>query len=133
MGANDPQHNHIGKLEFRLGRQLASYQKEDSTPTRVWPLPIRFIQALDTAAQGTTSRNIAISNLTWVTFFFLLRPVKYCKGGTDTAQHPFRLKDVQLFIVQHPYNATTASNAVLAQADFVSLLFATHKNGIKCE
>ena len=86
---------------------------------------------MDTAAQGTTARNIAISNLTWVAFFFLLWPGKQCKGGNDTAQHPFRLKDVQFFIRQQPYNAATAFNAVLVQADFISLLFTTHKNGFK--
>ena len=103
----------MGKLNFRLGRQLASYQKEHSPPTRVRPLPVSVIQDLDTVAQGTTPRNIAIRDLTWVAFFFLLRPDEYCKDGTDTAQHPFRIKDVQFFIGQNPYNAATASNAVL--------------------
>ena len=116
MGANNPHHNLMGKLNFRLGRQLASYQKEDSPSTRVRTLPLRVIQALDTASQGTT---------TWVAFFFLLFPGKYCKGGTDTNQQLFSLKDIQLFVVQQPYNAAKASNAVLAQADFVSLLFKT--------
>ena len=133
MGANDPCHNLMGKLNYRLGRRLASYQKEDSPSTRSRTLPLRAIQALDTNAQGTTSRNIAISNLTWVTFFFLLRPGKYCKGGTDITQHPFSLKDIQLFVVQQTYNAAMVSNAVLAQADFVSLLFTTHNNGVKGE
>ena len=121
----------MGKLDFCLGRQMASYQKEDYPPTRVRPLPVRIIQALDTASQTTTARNIAISNLTWVTFFFLLRPGKYCKGGTNTAQHPFRLKDVQFFIGQQTYNDVTASNTVLAQPEFVSLLFTAQKNGVK--
>ena len=107
------------------------YQKENYRPTRVRPLLVRVIQALDTAAQGTTSINIAISNLTWVAFFFLLRPVKYYKGVTNITQHPFRLKDVQLFIGQKPYNAAMTSNNVLVQADFVSILFTTQKNGVK--
>ena len=123
----------MGKLDFRLGRQLASYQKEDSPSTRVRPLPVRVIQALDTSAQGTTSRNITISDLTWVAFFLLLRTGKYCKGGTNTAQHPFSLKDILFFIGQHPYNATTASNSVLSQSNFVDLLLITHKNGVKGE
>ena len=88
---------------------------------------------MDTATQGTTPRNIAISDLTWVAFFFLLRPGKYCKGGTNTAQHTFRIKDVQFFIRPQPYNAATASNAVLAQADFVRILFTTQNNGVKGE
>ena len=95
------------------------------------PLPVIIIQGLDTAAQGTTPRNIAIRNLTWVAFFLLLRPGEYFKGSTNTAQHPFRLKDVQFSIVQQPYNAATASKSVLAQADFVNHLFTTYKNGVK--
>ena len=133
MGANEPRHNLMGKLNFFLGRELASYQKEDSPSTIVWTLPLRVIQAIDTFAQGTISRNIAISDLTCVAFFFLLRPGKYCKGGTDTSHHPFSLKDIQLFVVNQPYNAATVSNAVLSQADFVSLLFTTQNNGVKGE
>ena len=86
---------------------------------------------MDTAAQGTTSRNIAIRDLTWVALFLILCPGEYCKGVTNTDQYPFSLKDIQLFIVQKPYNSATVSNAVLAQADFVSLLFTTQNNGIK--
>ena len=131
MGANDPFHNHMGKLDFWMGRQLVSYQKEYYPTTRVRPLPARVIQYLDTTSQGTTSRNTAISNLTWFAFFFLLRTGKYCKGGTNTSQNPFSIKAIQLFILQHPYNSATASNAVLAQADFFSLLLTTQKNGVK--
>ena len=97
----------------------------------MWPLPISVIQALDTATKETTARNIAIRNLNSVAFFLLLRPGKYCKGSTETVQHPFRLKEDQFFIGQHPHNAATASNSVLTQADFVRLLFTTQKNCIK--
>ena len=91
------------------------------------------IQALDNATQGSTPRNITISNLTWFAFFLILWPGKYCKGSTDTAQQPFRLKDVQFFIGQQPYNAATVSNAVLPQANFIRLLFTNQKNGVKGE
>ena len=133
VGDNNPRHNGMGKLDFWLVHQLASYQKEDSTLTRVQSLPVIVIQALDTYGQETTARNIAISNLTWVAFFVLLRPGEYCKGGTNTDQHPFRLKDVQFIIGHQPYNNATASNAVLAQSDFVILLFTTQNNGVKGE
>ena len=129
-GPTTPRHNGIVELNFRLGRQMASYQKGDSPPTRVRPLPVRVVQALDTSAHGTTSINIAIGDLTWVALFFLLRPGKYCKGGTNTTQHPFGIKDVLFFIGHQPYNAVMASNAVLSQDDFVSLLFTTQKNGV---
>ena len=63
VGANNPHHNSMGKLDFRLGCHLESYQKEDYPPTIMWPLPVSFTQALDTATQRTNSRNIAIINL----------------------------------------------------------------------
>ena len=115
----------MGKLDLLLGRQLESYQKEDYPPTIVQPLPVNLIQALDTATQGTYSRNIAISNLTWVALFFLLYPGEYCKDGTDTAHHPFRIRDTQFFIGHQPYNYELESNDILTQADFFSLLFTT--------
>ena len=86
---------------------------------------------VQSGAQGTTSRNITISNLTWVAFFLLLWPGKYYKGVTNTALHPFSIKDIQFFVVQQLYNATTTCNSVLDQAYFVSLLLTTHKNGVK--
>ena len=131
MGANNPRHNLLGKLGFRLGHQLVSYQKEAYPQTRVRPLPVSVIQALDTATQGTTLINIAIINVMWVSLFSFLRPGEYCKGGTNTAQQPIRLKEVQFFIGQKTYNAATVSKSVLSQADFVSLLFVTQKIGVK--
>ena len=63
VGANNPRHNRIGKLDFRMGRQLEYYKKEGSTSTIMWHLPVSVIQVLDTATQVSTSRNIAIRNL----------------------------------------------------------------------
>ena len=63
----------MGKLDFRLGLQMTSYQKEYSPPTRVYPLPVSIIQASGYAAQGITAKNIAIRDLDSVAFFFLLR------------------------------------------------------------
>ena len=95
------------------------------------PLPVNFIQDLDNSAQGTTPSNISIINLTWVTFFSLFRPDEYYKVSIDTANHPFRLKDVQLFIGKHPYNAATNTSDILAHAKFCSIFFTMQKNGVK--
>ena len=43
VGANDPHFNRMGELDFWLGRQLASYQKEYYPPTRVRTFPARVI------------------------------------------------------------------------------------------
>ena len=94
VGANDPLHNRMGKINFWMGLHLESYHKEDHTPTRVRLLPVIVIQALDTTAQGTTAINISIRDLTWVALFSLLHPGEYCRGSNNTAQHPLRLKAV---------------------------------------
>ena len=121
----------MGKLDFRLGCHLTSYWKEDYLPARVRPLPVKFIKALDTDAQETTPRNIAISDLTWVAFFFLLRSGEHYKVGNDTTHHLFIIKDVQLFIEHQSYNAATDTNDILDQSDFISLLFKKQKNRVK--
>ena len=72
VGSNNPHHKCMKKLDFWLGRHLAPYKKEDSPPTRVRPLQVNVMQALDTTAQGTTPMNTAIGDLTLVSFFFFL-------------------------------------------------------------
>ena len=57
----------------------------------LWPsrAPIYILHCLDTTAQTGTSRQQAIKDLSWISFLFLLRPVKYCKGDTDNISDPF--------------------------------------------
>ena len=75
----------------------------------------------------------ATRNLTHIAFFLMLRPGEYCREGTDKKQHPFRLRNVPLFIGRQPYNTATTPQAIINQAYFSSILFATQKNGIKGE
>ena len=51
LGASDPRNNKLGKLDFRLGRQLATYAKQDPPSTRVRPIPVSVLQALDAVCQ----------------------------------------------------------------------------------
>ena len=57
VGAKHPSHNSMGKLEFFLGRQISSYKKVEPPHTRVLPLSIHIVHALDTTLRpGTTSQ-----------------------------------------------------------------------------
>ena len=47
VGASDPRHKKLGNLNFRLGRKLATYAKQESPPTRVRPIPVSFLQSFD--------------------------------------------------------------------------------------
>ena len=42
-GATDPRLDRMGKVDFRLRRQLTCYEKEDPPPTRVRPVPITLL------------------------------------------------------------------------------------------
>ena len=83
VGAQDPRLDQLGKLDFRLRRQLAKYQKDDPAPTRVRPIPLTLLLHLHKRAtiRGEIQQHIA--DLALLAFFFLLRPGEYCKGGPD--------------------------------------------------
>jgi hypothetical protein len=64
-------------------------------------------------------------------FFFLLRPGEYTGTPSDTT--PFTLQDVQLWIGQQRFLATTIPVADLSRVTFVALTFTTQKNGVRGE
>ena len=130
---NNPRHNKLVNLNFRLVHQLATYAKQDPPPTRVRPIPVSVLQSLDAVYQGSTNGQQVIRNLAWITFIFLIRPGEYCRGGSNTAHHFFLFLYLQFFIVQQPFNAASASASPATQswAEIFSLLFTTQKNSVK--
>ena len=133
VGSPDPRLNNMGAIDFCLGRQLATYEKEDPDPGRVCPLPVSILHCMDSASNSGSPRDKAIADLAWIAFFFLLQPGEYCAGGTDTVSTPFNLRDIQFFVGDQPTQATTASATTCADVTFVSLLFTAQNNGVKGE
>ena len=133
MGAPDPRLNNMGTIDFRLVQQLVTYEKEDTTPGRVFPFPVSILHCMDSVANNGTTRDKAIVDLAWIALFFLLRPGEYCAGGTDTVSPPFNLRNIQFFVGDQPTQATIDSATTCAATTFVSLLFTTQKNGVKGE
>ena len=43
VGSTDPQLDHLGHANFRLGRQLRAYYQDNPPPTRIYPIPITLI------------------------------------------------------------------------------------------
>ena len=123
----------MGAIDFRLGRQHATYKKEDPAPVRVRPLPVSILHCMESVANIGSPRDKAITDLAWIDFFFLLQPGEYCAGETDTVSTPFNLRNIQFFVVDQPTQATTASATTCDTSTFVSLLFTTQKNGVKGE
>jgi hypothetical protein len=64
-------------------------------------------------------------------FFFLLRPGEYTGTASDTT--PFTLQDVQVWIGQQRFLATSIPVADLSRVTFVTLTFTTQKNGVRGE
>jgi hypothetical protein len=64
-------------------------------------------------------------------FFFLLRPGEYTGTPSDTT--PFTLQDVQCWIGQQRFLATTIPVEDLPRVTFVALTFTTQKNGVRGE
>ena len=66
MGANDPQYNCLEKIDFFLGHELASYNKEYPPSTQARSLPINILHDIDAYLQSGTPKQQAICDLTWI-------------------------------------------------------------------
>ncbi len=132
VGALDPRYQKGTTLiDFRLYRQLRCYSKEDPPPTRVKPLPLAVLHNVrEMAALHGDEISLAVSDLSYMAFFWLLRPGEYCSSSES---HPFRLCDVQLFIGDHRLDPLTCDLADLNRITFVTLTFTTKKNGVRGE
>ena len=134
LGTNDPRRNAIGEIDFRLARQLRSYQRTDPPPRRVKPLPTQVLdKTYATCIRGDATQQ-CIADMLWIAFFFLMRPGEYCNSGSAADEsHPFRLCDVTFRRDNRVFNAFSTPLAELISANHVALTFTTQKNGIKGE
>ena len=83
-------------LDLRLRKQLKGYEKLDTPPKRVKPLPIGIVKAiLDAGLRLGSSQSRTLGNLVTIAFYFLLRPSEYV--GTSYDYQAFTLKDVALY------------------------------------
>jgi hypothetical protein len=84
------------------------------------------------AAQPSAPPDVqAVADMIALAFFFLLRPGEYTGTASDTT--PFTLQDVQCWIGQQRFLATTIPLEDLPRVTFVSLTFTTQKNGVRGE
>mmetsp|Transcript_9230 Transcript_9230/g.13387 ORF Transcript_9230/g.13387 Transcript_9230/m.13387 type:complete len:350 (-) Transcript_9230:545-1594(-) len=134
LGLPDPRLTRFSdKLDFRLRRQLATYQRMDPAPARVKPIPLPVLQfAAAAAAQRLAVLGPVLADLLIIAFFFLLRPGEYVHSTADEAA-PFRLQDVHLFRGPTKLNLHTTADADISQATYCGLEFSTQKNGVKGE
>ena len=134
MGADDPRLNSAGKTDFRIGRMLACWKKQDPPANRVKPIPIQVIRriAAVAAALPPTAHTLrAVADMIIIAFFFLLRPGEYTDSPSDST--PFAFADVQLFLGTIRLDLASSTEAQLLTATSAALTFTTQKNGVENE
>jgi hypothetical protein len=130
VGGPDPRHQPLtSQTYFCLDRQLRFYSKQDPSPSRVKPLPLSVLNNVhEMAALHGDVTSLAVSDLSFAAFYWLLRPGEYCSSSKS---HPFRLCDVQLFIGEQCLDPCNCALVDLDRVTFVSLTLTTQKNGIR--
>jgi hypothetical protein len=97
VGSPDPRLNAVGKIDFRIQRQLSCYKKQDPPPNRVKPIPVPIVLSILAAALAAGNLfAIPVADMIAIAFFSLLRPGEYT--GTRSDSSPFRICDVRLFL-----------------------------------
>lgn len=131
LGLPDPRLARFSdKLDFRLRRQLANYQRVDPAPNRVKPIPLPVLMfAAAAETQWLAVIGPVLADMLIIAFFFLLQPGEYVHSTAKEAA-PFRLQDVHLFRGPVKLNLHTISDASIAQATSCGLEFFTQKNGV---
>jgi hypothetical protein len=133
MGYQDPRLLPSGKLNFRLSRQLSSYNKRDPPPSRVKPIPIQVLHtACRTLRLATHPRSTAIADMITLGFYFLLRPGEYAASENPDST-PYRLQDVHLRYNHARIDHLHGPVELLHFANFVCLEFTNQKNGVQGE
>jgi hypothetical protein len=132
-GSPDVRKDVFGDIDFRIGRQLRAYKKEDSPPKRVKPIPIIIIIFILGQAYGQErdEGSVVVADLITIAFFYLLRPGEYTRTTSDDAA--FRIEDVALYIQDRRLDSMTATAAEIAAADAVAYTFTTQNNGRRNE
>ena len=125
MGTADSRKTTHGVIDYRIQSQLRLFDKNDSAPVRVKPVPITLvIHALLFAYRANpTSERKAAANMICVAFFLCLRPGEYTWTTTD--DQTFALNDVALFIRTRQIHKEDSSDPELLAATLLQCTFTT--------
>jgi hypothetical protein len=128
-GARDTRKTVTGGIDFRIQRQIRSWERQDDPPTRVKPIPLQILMVTISLVFGEhhSDANQAIAGMTIVVLFYLLRPGEYT--GTTNDGATFRVCDLQLWISNQAVDAMRAPEAQLLASTSASLVFTMQKNG----
>jgi hypothetical protein len=128
VGSADPRLTIAGSTEFRLGRQLRGYTREDPPPSRTKPIPISVLHHVLSITMQDDIPGQAVADMIAIAFFFLLRPGEYTAPTADNT--PFKLNDVQFWVGMRRVTGLLSTENDRQSATFVTLEFTTQKNGV---
>jgi thiol-disulfide isomerase/thioredoxin len=132
LGAPDPCLTNLGKMDLRLTRVITGWKRTDPSPERRKPVPKYVLFEADRLARSyNQARELAIADLMWIGFFYLLRPGEYLYA--TKGRYPFTLGDIVLRIGAQEYTADTIPLHLLHLVSYAGLTFTMQKNGVPGE
>lgn len=118
--------NSFGQLDRRLTTVYQGFSHQDPAPNRVKPLPIQVLhKCQELVAAAPSPMDMAIMDLLWIGFFFLLRPGEYLDRENNS---PFQLKHLKFMRGLVTLDHMTCAPLLLQTATHVSITFDTQKN-----
>ncbi len=141
VGARDPRLDSDGNIDYRLATFKKGMLNVDPPPDRVKPTPIQLLHhAQDSANLAPSDGRSATMDMTWVGYFYLLRPGEHCHGSdhqrnsaTGERHLPLTLQDIRFQDANGTYDPTTCPVDVLSTVTYSSVTFRFQKNGQKGE
>jgi hypothetical protein len=131
LGLPDPRANCFGATDTRLQKLYTAWRNADPAPKRCKPIPIQILRhAQAIASAANTPHCLAIIDLAWLAYFFLLRPGEYCCSSDSL---PLRLNSIQLLHDTTEIPHLICPLGELDRANYVKLTFDNQKNRIRGE
>jgi hypothetical protein len=129
LGAVDLRLNRHGRIDYRLSRTFRHWKKQDGPSKRKRPIPCPVLDEITRLARRTDNQQqLAVADLIWIGFFWLLHPSEYLWTTKD--QEPFLLQDV---IFRHSgleYQGYSIPFHFLPTVSVAGFHFSQQKNGI---
>jgi hypothetical protein len=119
-------------MDMRLTRVISGWKRTDPSPKRRKPVPKSVLYEADRLARNyNQARELAIADLLWIGFFYLLRPGEYLY--TTKGRYPFTLGDIVLRLGAQEYHADHIPLHLLHLVTYAGLTFTMQKNGVPGE
>lgn len=121
LGTQDPHHNELGLLNFLLKQVTVGWKCKDSTPMRQHPVPQLVLkEATRLSHKYNCCQELAITNLMWLGFFYLLHP----------GENFYMTKGRYTHFGQSEFTGAMTPLQLLDQVTYAGLYFTMQKNRI---